>query len=81
MRSFKLPTALTERMNRTPSDASAQMLARAGISDGRMRCPTPWRGKNAMRVPSNVPSTIASDGAPNGVSISTSSMSVRPSIL
>ena len=71
----------------SPAEAGAYLRALRslvqwlGISDGNMRWPMPCRGRNAMRVPSKVPSTIESEGVPNGVSTSSSSMSLRASIL
>src|SRR5262249_37066628 len=53
-------------------------------SDGRMRCPTPCRARNATRLPRSVPITYGPEGSPNGVltvfswrSV-TSAMSYRP---
>ena len=66
--SLRLPTALTEMMCSTPREARAQMFARWGSSPGMMRWPTPWRGRNAVRTPSSVPTTISSEGLPKGVS-------------
>src|SRR6266850_2781552 len=45
-----------------------------------MRCPRPCRAKNATRFPSSVPSTIASEGSPNGVFTRISRVSVKPFI-
>src|SRR5438093_1530645 len=52
------------------------MFARKFSSDGRMRCPTPWRARNATRRPRSVPMTYRPDGSPNGVVIVCSSRSV-----
>ena len=57
-----------------------EMLARAGISDGLMRCPRPWRGRKATGVPSSLPTTMASLGSPKGVVGRTSWTCMRPSI-
>src|SRR5882724_12531144 len=45
-----------------------------------MRCPRPCRAKNATRFPSSVPSTIASEGSPNGVFTRISRVSAKPFI-
>src|SRR5215472_148966 len=45
-----------------------------------MRCPRPCRARNATLFPSRVPSTIASDGSPNGVLTRISRASVSPLI-
>src|SRR2546425_5943802 len=52
------------------------MFARKFSSDGRMRCPTPCRGRKATRLPRSVPITYGPDGSPNGVEIVWSSRSV-----
>src|SRR5439155_20727604 len=52
------------------------MFARKFSSDGRMRCPPPWRGRKATRLPRSVPITYGPDGSPNGVAIVRSSRSV-----
>src|SRR5215470_2924518 len=54
------------------------MLARKLISVGRMRCPRPWRARNATLRPSSEPSTKASEVSPNGVCTVTSRTSVSP---
>ena len=45
--SRRLPTAPVARMCVTPSDFSAQMLARYGTCDGLRRCPSPCRARSA----------------------------------
>src|SRR6266851_7671620 len=45
-----------------------------------MRCPRPWRARNATRFSSRVPSTIASEGSPNGVFTRISRVFVNPFI-
>src|SRR6266851_5750936 len=45
-----------------------------------MRCPRPCRAKNATRFLSSVPSTIASEGSPNGVFTRISRVFVNPFI-
>src|SRR5450755_163829 len=45
-----------------------------------MRCPRPWRARNATLRPSSVPRTYASEGLPNGVLRRTSLTLVRPGI-
>src|SRR4029077_13084985 len=45
-----------------------------------MRCPRPCRARKATRFPSRVPSTIASEGSPNGVFTRISRVSVSPLI-
>src|SRR6266853_4085126 len=45
-----------------------------------MRWPRPCRARNATRFPSNVPSTMASEGSPNGVFTRTSRVFVNPFI-
>src|SRR5437762_9504862 len=52
------------------------MLARKLSSDGRMRCPTPCRARNATRLPRSVPTMYGPEGSPNGVAIVFSSRSV-----
>src|SRR6266850_853464 len=60
------------------------MLARKFSSEGRIRCPTPWRARNATRLPRSVPITYGPEGSPKGVVIVfssrslTSDMSYRP---
>src|SRR5688572_7710722 len=82
--SFRLPTALAERMYSTPSIFMPKMLARKFSSDGSNRCPAPWRARNATRFPRSVPITYGPDGSPNGVVTAcsrrsvTSAMSYRP---
>ncbi len=39
------PTAVTQMIQRTPSERSAQIFARCGSSCGWMRWPRPWRGR------------------------------------
>src|SRR5208337_2401077 len=56
------------------------MLARKFTSLGSRRCPRPCRAKKATRFPSTLPTTIASEGSPNGVFTRISRMSVRPFI-
>src|SRR6267142_2849357 len=43
--SFRLPTALAERMYSTPSVFRPKMFARKFSSDGDRRCPAPWRAR------------------------------------
>src|SRR6185295_8878239 len=74
--SFRLPTALAERMNSTPSVFMPNMLARKFSSDGDTRWPPPCRARNATRLPRSVPSRYGADGSPNGVVTFTSSRSV-----
>ena len=82
--SFRLPTALADRMYSTPSIFMPKMLARKFSSDGSSRCPAPCRARNATRFPRSVPSSTGPDGSPNGVvSVTslrsvTSAMSYRP---
>src|SRR5215471_11374605 len=45
-----------------------------------MRCPRPWRARNATRFPSTVPMTILSEGFPNGVLTANSRPLLRPFI-
>src|SRR6267154_999764 len=45
-----------------------------------MRWPRPCRARNATRFPSNVPSTMASEGSPNGVFTRTSRVFINPFI-
>ena len=54
--SLRLPTALAERIDCTPSDFIPKMLARKFSSDGPMRCPAPCRARNATRRPRSVAS-------------------------
>src|ERR1700737_3280057 len=56
------------------------MLARKFNSLGRMRCPRPCRARKATLRPSSVPSTKASEGAPNGVFNFTSFTLLSPGI-
>jgi hypothetical protein len=74
--SFRLPTALAERMRSTPSVFMAKMLARNGSSDGVSRWPMPCRARNTTSLPDSVPVTSGADGGPNGVSTVTSRRSV-----
>src|SRR6266851_3020109 len=74
------PTALTEMMRSTPNCFIAQMFARKLISPGRMPCPRPCRAKKATRFPSSVPTTIASEGSPNGVFTRISRVSFSPAM-
>jgi hypothetical protein len=55
--SFRLPTALAERMYSTPSVFIPKMLARKFSSDGSRRWPAPCRARNATRFPRSVPMT------------------------
>ena len=56
--SFRLPTALAERMHSTPSIFIPKMFARKFSSDGSSRCPAPCRARNATRLPRSVPSDV-----------------------
>src|SRR5271157_1109588 len=56
------------------------MLARKLISLGSKRWPLPWRARNATRFPSSVPTTMASEGSPNGVFTRISRASLSPLI-
>src|SRR5258705_13761322 len=78
--SFRLPTALAERMNSTPSVFMPNTLARKFSSDGDTRWPPPCLARNATRLPRSVPSRYGPDGSPNGVVTFTSSRSVTPAI-
>jgi len=51
------PTAEIETMRVTPSFFMPQTFARKLMSVGWMRCPRPWRGRNAMRTPPRTPVT------------------------
>ena len=55
------------RMCVTPSDFSAQMLARYGTVDGLRRCPSPWRERSATGCPSTSASVIGPEGGRTGV--------------
>ena len=77
--SLSEPTADTEKMVCTPSIFIAKTFARKFSSDGSSGARAPWRGRNATRLPSSSPTTIASEGWPNGVSTVTS-CPVKPSI-
>ena len=59
---------------RVVKDIESNHSTRKLISDGGMKCPTPWRGRNAIRVPFSSPITTSSEGGPNGVSTETFSM-------
>src|SRR6266571_6893479 len=76
--SLRLPTALAERMNSTPSVFMPKMFARKFNSDGDTRWPPPCRARNATRLPRSVPSRYGAEGSPNGVVTLTSSRSVTP---
>ena len=78
--SRRLPTAVTEMTQRTPSERSAQIFARWLISCGSTRWPTPWRGRKQTRRPWRVPEMTLSEGSPNGVAIDSSEIPSNPSI-
>ena len=74
--SFRLPTALAERMRSTPSVFIAKMLARKFSSDGVSRWPMPCRARNTTSLPESRPVTSGAEGGPKGVSTVTSRRSV-----
>src|SRR5713101_3375511 len=75
--SFRLPTALADRMRSTPSTLKPKIFALKFSSDGRIRWPMPCRGRNATRLPRSVPITYGPEGSPNGVASDRSSRSVN----
>ena len=71
-------TAEIETISLQPARFKPSMLARKLMSDGGMRWPRSWRGRNTSSRPASLPNRNWPEGMPNGLSIVTQRVSVRP---
>jgi hypothetical protein len=72
------PTAEIDSTSVQPARFNPSMLARKLISDGGMRWPLSWRGRNTSSRPASLPNRNWPEGTPNGDSIDTQRVSASP---